>query len=310
MGAAENVLSRLLRPKRKVNRINPDDECERQEESVKQAKLEKMLKQSQSKGPDPRHAAFLSKLAQEKLEREQAEREKQEKAERKRESIKQAVRARTREDNAKRQERLEEERRLQEEQQRLQQEEALRNAPKVSVVPSVWKKHVEKEEKDESKAHDLDRGLDRARWAQKHGVAPETPVFICSKGFPAVRDELLRRGWCENPDPESHIWDLKYSMYMKAALDKDSYGEGQILNRFLGTGEMCTKGGIARNLESLRWFEETDSKEFFPRCYNVSGTNGDSEIEAFAEDFCVTGAERLLKRLRQEFSERQEARNE
>ena len=43
-------------------------------------------------------------------------------------------------------------------------------------------------------------------------------MFVCVGSYSDVRACLLRRGWVENPDPESEYFDLKWTLRARDAL--------------------------------------------------------------------------------------------
>ena len=46
-------------------------------------------------------------------------------------------------------------------------------------------------------------------------VGPYKKVFIMTGSFEDVRLSLLRRGWHENPDPDSRFYDLKWALKVR-----------------------------------------------------------------------------------------------
>jgi hypothetical protein len=49
--------------------------------------------------------------------------------------------------------------------------------------------------------------------------------------------------------------------------------------------------GLLRTLKELHWYEQEDSRTFYPRCHSFDTTEG---IEAFIEDFRHTCAQTIL----------------
>jgi hypothetical protein len=299
------ISSRLLQPKKKTLLLLHEQEQQQQQQqqqdqddegeySRRSPKLQGVVRRAQHEGPDPRHAAFLSKLAEERRAREEAEQAQVAKAERARQALAERARANVSKSLAERVAELEQRRAEEAARRQREEEEAAARAPKLSGAPGVWSKHLIKLESNDAARFQQDRSLDRARWAQRQGIPESTPVFYCSAGYPAVRDELLRRGWHENKDKDSDLWDLYYTVKIGIVLGMEPREE-QIINRFLGTGELCSKAGISKNLKSVKWFEAADPDAFFPRCYNLADG---SELHEFLEDFRVTAAEALLKRVR------------
>ncbi|GBG26739.1 Tubulin glycylase 3B [Hondaea fermentalgiana] len=304
LGQGHNeISSRLLLPKRKSNRLRPEDlRAEEDKLRVQQdLKLQRIVQRVQSQGPDPRHADFLRRLSDKKRAEEKAGEDEALRQRDRRAAVAEAarrvgqrvyetdLRAGPETDESK----LEEDRegKSNHDVSNDSNDEESKEADDTTLVPSVYTKHRRAVEND----FELERSFDRERWAQKHGIDVKTPIFICAEGYPAVRDELVRRGWFENPDKESTIWDFQFARTV-TAFDKRGLREDQIINRFYGTGEMCSKAGIAKNLQDLHWFDNADPNVFFPRCYNL-GNSDKAELDDFVEDFKVTAAERVLKLL-------------
>ena len=53
-----------------------------------------------------------------------------------------------------------------------------------------------------------DWGLFRKR----NKLAPDTKIFIIIGGYSTLRKALLERGWFENPDRNSPVFDLKFAI--------------------------------------------------------------------------------------------------
>jgi len=138
--------------------------------------------------------------------------------------------------------------------------------------------------------------LNRVRWAQRHRIAPDTPVFICPTGYPAIKAELKSRGWFENPDPESDVFDFFYAMKLRSLTKgtKRKLKDGQIANRFMGSGELCSKAGLAKNIGNVKWLAAADHRSFFPRCYVLARSDVHETLE-FITDFKVSAAETIVR---------------
>lgn len=321
--SADTITSRLLLPKKVSVKLRPED-VEAEESKVREQserKLQQIVQRVQNQGPDPRHAEYLRKLSEKRRAAEKASEAELERTREKRSAVAEAARrvmektsssSFSSRNQAQRyacpedcDDPADAEAKCQDSSRNNiarrstsnnnnfsdngEDDEAASNA----LVPAVYAKHRQANKND----FEFERTLDRAKWAQRHGIQENTPVFICSEAYPAIRDELLRRGWFENLDKESQIWDFQFARSV-AAFDKGGLREEQIINRFYGTGEMCSKAGIAKNLHDLHWFDSVDPNSFFPRCYNL-GTLDRAELDDFVEDFKVTAVERLLKLIRE-----------
>lgn len=243
--------------------------------------------------PDPKHAAFIQRLVLERKEQQRRKTENLQKSLHKRASLANQVR------------KLGQEIKLLKYSSGAEGEDLGKQRTAKEEVggrDSLWQKHLEQARKDKASNRQVEETMDRARWARRHGITETTPVFICSKAYPAVRDELKRRGWYENTDRASLFWDLCFVMKINKIPHRNSLHDTQIVNRFFRTGELCSKIGILNNLKNVKWHDEIDKDDFFPRSYSLSDVEGD--LDAFIDDFKVTAAESLL-RLAKETYERQ-----
>ena len=51
----------------------------------------------------------------------------------------------------------------------------------------------------------------------------------------------------------------------------------QLINHFARNGNLTTKVGLTRNLRNLKWFEDVDMDQFFPRSYALGVREGGRE---------------------------------
>jgi tubulin monoglycylase TTLL3/8 len=82
-------------------------------------------------------------------------------------------------------------------------------------------------------------------------------------------------------------WTIKTSDIAFKALNKE-----QLVNHFARNGNLTTKVGLTRNLRNLKWFEDVDMDEFFPRSYDLADAD---ELYDYIEDFKMSAAEIVLK---------------
>lgn len=77
---------------------------------------------------------------------------------------------------------------------------------------------------------------------------------------------MLERGWVENEDHGSNVFDLKWSI-KNSELDHMALWPGQIVNHFDAAACLTTKMGLCMRVRQLAWFEPADHRRFYPRCY-------------------------------------------
>ncbi|OON19969.1 Tubulin-tyrosine ligase family protein, partial [Opisthorchis viverrini] len=106
------------------------------------------------------------------------------------------------------------------------------------------------------------------------------PPWQEKDGYYAILSRLVRSAY------PSFIWSLKKSQVDFRFLRKD-----QIINHHC-RAPFTTKVGLCLWLRQLRWFEDRDASEFFPRCYILAD---DEDKQAFVDDFRLTACISLLK---------------
>eukprot|EP00924_Labyrinthula_sp_SR-Ha-C_P014782 maker-scaffold_43-snap-gene-1.29-mRNA-1 protein AED:0.14 eAED:0.14 QI:0/0/0/1/1/1/3/0/620 len=134
--------------------------------------------------------------------------------------------------------------------------------------------------------------LDKARWCRLMKKPESCKIFTCAKGFPQIAESLTKRGWIENPNPKSDIFDFLFTMRVKNI--RKNLKEGQIINRFVKTSALCSKLGLLQSMRNLKWFANIDEDSCVPRAYNLTRIVGKDKAEeeyAFAYDFQVTALE-------------------
>ena len=132
-------------------------------------------------------------------------------------------------------------------------------------------------------------------WLRKKYGFTETDKLFNIAGsatsYEGVRQALLARGWKEHREEDSMIFDLKWTLKTSdiafKALNKD-----QLINHFARNGNLTTKVGLTRNLRNLKWFEDVDMDQFFPRSYDLADPD---ELCDFVDDFKMVAAENVLK---------------
>jgi hypothetical protein len=100
---------------------------------------------------------------------------------------------------------------------------------------------------------------DTTEWSiyrKKNQLEKKTKIFICP-AYHSFKEALLERGWHENTDRNSEIFDLKF-MIKKNDLYKPKDEDGnkiettlydfQTVNHFLGNGVLTSKVGLCQSL--------------------------------------------------------------
>lgn len=117
-------------------------------------------------------------------------------------------------------------------------------------------------------------------------------VFSISGAFPGIRKALVARGWVENEDKESQLWDLKYALWQRDLGDWGDLDEGQVVNYFARNSELTSKVGLCKNLSACT-LDRVDVECFYPRCYDMTNP---TQVEHFIEDYKATKCLCLVKR--------------
>ena len=100
---------------------------------------------------------------------------------------------------------------------------------------------------------------DSTEWTayrKKHKLDKSTKIFVCP-AFHHFKKALLERGWHENTDRYSEIFDLKF-MVKKSDLFKPKDADGvklettlydfQTINHYQGNGVLTSKVGLCQSL--------------------------------------------------------------
>ena len=96
--------------------------------------------------------------------------------------------------------------------------------------------------------------LSFAEWKRRHHVPACARVFSIGGGYDDLRQSLLRRGWFENPDPASLLWDLRWAVKARD-VDQSRLHPSQVVNHFARVACcITTKAGLLSNLTAeSRW---------------------------------------------------------
>lgn len=130
-------------------------------------------------------------------------------------------------------------------------------------------------------------------WKRRRGLAEETRIFSITGAFPGIRKALLSRGWAENEDRGSTMWDLKYALWQRDIGELGDLDDAQVVNYFSRNSELTSKVGLAANLYGCCTLDRVDIDSFYPRCYDLTST---MQVNTFIEDFKATKCCSLLRR--------------
>jgi hypothetical protein len=115
-------------------------------------------------------------------------------------------------------------------------------------------------------------------------------VFMST--YPLIKEELVKRGWVENPDFEDCVFDAKFVL-KTSDIEYKALRREQVVNHFSKASAITTKVGLMRSLLTLKWFENVEIDSFFPRCYDLNDLD---ELEDWVEDFKRTACQSVLSK--------------
>jgi hypothetical protein len=120
-------------------------------------------------------------------------------------------------------------------------------------------------------------------------LTADIKIFVIVGGYGTLRRALVERGWFENPDKHSPVFDLKFSIRCDNPSDVKDF---QIINHYFKNNVITTKVGLSYSLKSLIWWTPVDVNEFFPKCYDLTDGN---ELEDFKQEYRFQKAEAVVK---------------
>lgn len=131
-----------------------------------------------------------------------------------------------------------------------------------------------------------------AEWKRRRGIAADTHVFSITGAFPGIRNALVERGWVENDDKTSLMWEFKYALWQRDIGELGDLDDSQVINYFARNSELTSKAGLCNNLYSCCTLGPVDVDSFYPRCYDLTST---TQVDDFIQNFKATSCMCLLK---------------
>ena len=130
-------------------------------------------------------------------------------------------------------------------------------------------------------------------WKIQNKLALEDNVFVMTGNYPIVKKALIDRGWTYNPDSQSDMFNLKWSV-KSADVSNTNLRHWQFINHFCHSSAITTKVGLLKCMREVSWFCDVEEKCFLPRGYDLS--DFESTLE-FIDDFVCQEAELNLRKL-------------
>ena len=109
---------------------------------------------------------------------------------------------------------------------------------------------------------------DLQTWKKSMGVE-DCKVFIIIGKYRDLKNALLERGWVENEDKHSALYDLKWTTKV-SDVNFDSLRPHQFVNHFNNNACLTSKYGLIKSLRSIMLSENIDIDRFFPKCFDMT----------------------------------------
>ena len=103
-------------------------------------------------------------------------------------------------------------------------------------------------------------------YRKKNGVEPDQRIFVVGN-YADLTSYLLDRGWHENTDADSLIYDFKFITKCRR-IDTVNQLEHQIVNHFEKSNSITTKYGLCRNIKNLIHLNKYPDI-YYPRCFDL-----------------------------------------
>lgn len=126
---------------------------------------------------------------------------------------------------------------------------------------------------------------------KRNKLSQDQKIFIVVGGYSTLKKALLERGWFENSERNSPIFDLKFAIKQSDVCSTDLQ-DFQIVNHFLKNNLITTKVGLTNSLKNLIWWNNVDIDSFFPKSFDLTEMQ---EQEDFKNEFRFLKAECIVK---------------
>ncbi len=131
-----------------------------------------------------------------------------------------------------------------------------------------------------------------ALFRKRNKLAADTKIFIVVGGYGTLKKALRERGWFENPERSSTIFDLKFAIKASECLTPE-LKDHQMINHFAKNNVITTKTGLTASLKSLKWWSTVDVDSFYPKCFDLTDM---ADLEELKIDFKSIKALSVLKK--------------
>ncbi|KAG9390775.1 Tubulin-tyrosine ligase/Tubulin polyglutamylase [Carpediemonas membranifera] len=132
----------------------------------------------------------------------------------------------------------------------------------------------------------------RERFLKFNRLDPNTKLFTLIGPYGDIKDELLARGWVENPEgKETLVTDLLLTVRSNGVAAED-LPTGVYHNHYGGAAALTTKVGLGKHIRDLMWISPTDYRSFFPVAFDLGNTD---DLDCFKRHHAVFGALSVLE---------------
>ena len=109
----------------------------------------------------------------------------------------------------------------------------------------------------------------KEKWKVGNNIPLDGKIYIVSGEYKDIRLALKNRGWFENIETNSQIFDYKWTRRHRD-VDYSKLKSDQVVNHFQRNGELSTKVGLLHNIKNFPWFTGTDVDTFYPNSYDLA----------------------------------------